>query len=231
MEYTLVIDTREKKPFVDKFTKVLDINKISWRRGTLSVGDFVLMDNEDNVICMIEHKSYGDFVQSIVNGHLESQLTDMDKSDVLQYVFIDGTHSNWIRSPSSKYCKTTVNVINGFKIASQRNHKASIVQFDTTAQLLKGVVLLINQLSKSTVKKDKLPERTVSTGNPTIDLLLSIDGIGIKTAERIYEKGITFGYIYAVCHRLEPDVARDMIKATYGITVPIKSIEWIKRIA
>lgn len=226
---TVQIDTREKEEHVKKLTRELDKNMISWTRSKLSVGD-VAIYKDDALACIIEHKSYPDFIASIRNGHLESQLIDMDAASCLQFLFIDGTHQNWVRSPNFKYQTMTVEQINGYRIKSQRVHKARLIQFDTELQLCKGICLLCKQLKKVEVVDVKMPERCITTGNPTLDVLLTIEGIGLKTAQKIIDSGLTFAYMYAVAHQLDPDVAKDLLKAEFNISIPTRSFEYLKKV-
>lgn len=224
----VLIDTREKSSFVGKLTGHLDI---PWKRFKLTVGDISINDG-DKILAIIEHKSYADFISSLQNGHLESQMFDLDRTEVPTFLFIDGTHLRWARSPASNYCKFNIDYINGYKMRSQLIHKTRIVQFDSTPQLCRAIPILCKQLTttKDLSTTTIIPERHTTTGNPSKDIWLTIDGIGDKTADKLLEKGISFGYVYAMSHKLQPDVARDMFKSQYQITLPLKSFEYIREI-
>lgn len=227
----ILVDTREKAPFVGKLTSVLDKENISWRRFNLTVGDISINDGE-SIKALIEHKSYADFISSLQSGHLESQMCDLDNVEAPTFLFIDGLHSHWARSPASNYFKQGIDFINGYKIRSQLIHKTRIVQFDTTPQLCRAIPILCKQLNntKGLSTTNVIPERHTSTGNPTKDMFLTIDGIGDKTADKLIGAGVSLGYIYSMAHRLKPDVAKDLLKAEKNISIPEKAFEFLKEV-
>ena len=217
MVLSISIDIREKKPHVDKIKKRLTSEKIPYVVRKLEVGDYVIED-ENGVLAIIEHKSYADFIASLQNKHLESQLTSMDKSDALQYLFIDGSWERFRNTPSFQYCKLGVDSVNAYKI--NHGHKARIVEFPSEPQLIKGLVSLYKHIKSGTKKVyGAIPERTTTTGIPTMDILLAVDGIGYKTAERICKNEVPFLSLYILAHQSTPSEAKSIFKDLYGITV------------
>lgn len=228
---TILIDTREKAPFVGKLTSALDRENIPWKRFSLTVGDISINDG-DTIKALIEHKSYADFVSSLQSGHLESQMFDLDRVDAPTFLFIDGLHSHWVRTSAASYFKQGIDYINGYKMRSQLIHKTRIVQFDTTPQLCRAIPILCKQLSNTQGLSSTtiIPERHTSSGDPTKDMFLTIDGIGIKTAEKLIEKRVSLGYLYAMAHRLKPDVAKELLKAEMQISLPEKAFEYLGKV-
>jgi len=79
----IYIDTREKSD-LPKFIRKLGCEV---QEQTLTVGDYLIGD-----VC-IEHKSIGDYANSLMSGHLHKQLYQMSYNFDLSYLLITGIYS------------------------------------------------------------------------------------------------------------------------------------------
>ena len=90
----IIIDQRESQKRIDNAIEMFESKLVDSEIGVIEVGDYLLVNDEDQVIGAIEYKTYDDFVTSMLNGHLESQLKDMDKYNN-PFLFVVGTYGMW----------------------------------------------------------------------------------------------------------------------------------------
>lgn len=219
MEMKIVIDNRESKKRIAKAQSVFDSALIENDVSTIEVGDYLLYNNNNEVVAAIEYKTYNDFVSSMINGHLESQIQDMEEY-THPYLFVVGTYGQWRkRSPINVSKKS----IEGFMVKVLCTYKTRLIQFDSETEALDAMIMLLNRSRKD--KGDiRLPERHKTTGNPVLDMYLAVPGIGPSKADE-YSKHLSFISFINVCKLAD---AKNIFKRAYGITVTESVIEYCK---
>lgn len=180
MEDVLLIDSNEGK-FAKKVQKMALSLKQESTIKRLDVGDF----QYNNII--IERKTVIDFIQSIRNGRLETQLIDMDNmgnEGWKPYLFISGKFNNLFKE--APYIKgwTVNHTIGSLMSIGGRYEYIKVFQFDNDNQLAKGIFSLIEKSSKG--KKIEAVgirhSKTKNVLNPNFDLYMRLNGIGEKKA-------------------------------------------------
>jgi len=80
MKVCIYVDARERFDFVKHLSHFLKDEDVKVSEKTLDLGDFAIVgitDNEERLFALFERKKWSDFEQSVVNSHLENQLTRM----------------------------------------------------------------------------------------------------------------------------------------------------------
>ena len=94
----IIVDSREQAEEQDYF----DRNGIEYRREALSCGDYSAEDNQGNRV-VIERKEIKDFISSMFEGRLDSQLLRL-ASEKLPILFISGKLEEYYESkPDSQF--------------------------------------------------------------------------------------------------------------------------------
>lgn len=93
---TIIIDTREQKPFYFGALKIRGVKEIPTERGTLHTGDYTIKGLETKFV--IERKSVGDLCGTLTGGH-ERFLREMEriKDFEMAYIIIEGMPSDVAR--------------------------------------------------------------------------------------------------------------------------------------
>lgn len=89
-EYPLVIDSREPEDTV-RILKMLLGKDVPIHREALDCGDYVLVDRQGQMLG-IERKTPGDFMGSITDGRLESQLARMHAKYDIRILLLHGAY-------------------------------------------------------------------------------------------------------------------------------------------
>jgi len=99
----IIVDTREQDEEQDYFTR----NNIEFEREALMCGDYAAEDVDGNRV-VIERKEIKDFIQSLFEGRLDSQLVRLSQ-ERLPILFISGTLKEYYEGkPDSKFTKDSV---------------------------------------------------------------------------------------------------------------------------
>jgi len=214
----VIIDLRESKKRVGKLCQMLDNQMIEWKIDTVDVGDYLLCNDDWQVLASIEYKSYGDFVSSMLNGHMESQLNDMEGYE-RPYLFIVGNWLSWKRN-----CRINVpkRSIDGFRTKILYTYKTKMINYDSESEALEGIIMLLMRSQKDSPQL-VLPERHKHTGNPNFDMLLNIPGLGPKTVEKLIQQDMTLSYFIYTCNQ---NGGPKLIKEKYGVNVSKKTLEF-----
>lgn len=181
MENVLLIDTNEGRMAKRVQKMALELNQESTIKR-LDVGDYAY----NNII--IERKTTIDFIQSIRDGRLETQLIDMDNmgnEGFQPYLFISGKFCNVFKE--APYIKgwTTKHTIGSLMSIGARYEFIKVFQFDNDNQLANGIFSLIEKSQKG--KKIEAigirHSKTMNILNPNFDLYMRLNGVGEKKAK------------------------------------------------
>jgi len=214
----VIIDLRESKKRVGKLCQMLDNQMIEYKIDTVEVGDYLLCDDDWNVISAIEYKTVGDLVSSMINGHMESQLNDMEGFE-RGYLFIVGNWLDWKRKSHINVPKRS---IDGFKTKILYTYKTKMIQYDCESEALEGILMLLAR-SKNDKPQMHLPERHKHTDNPNFDMLMNIPGLGPKSVEKLLQQDMTLSYFIYTCNQ---NGGPKMLQEKYGVKLNKKTLEF-----
>ena len=189
----LIIDSREKSDFssevIRKANRINVLNKKEW----LEVGDYVIGD------ACFEAKSAQDFLQSVMNKRIWTQIDNMDKHFNNNFVVIYGTVEEAVVKVI-KYIKTDSNTSRQqlknklglqFKGAIGRlrlDYGINVIWRDTVEDAAEELVTLAKMIP---VKRQIIAPtslKRVSTGDVRIDILTSIKGVSKTKAKELLNK-------------------------------------------
>lgn len=221
----VVIDKREKKDrrdFIeDRFSTFKDVSTVE---DTIPVGDYLVM-KDDGVLFAIEWKTYSDLVSSIQNGHIQSQLDDMDNYD-RPYLFVTGTYKQWISKAKRYGIHVSKPQIMGFITSVAGRHKTKLVQYDSEGEAVDGMIKLISIHSgDATQDTIKMPERVKRSGDIHADMMLCVPGLGAKKVKAIREANITFSDLLDMCRKNNGS----SIKIN-GVSVSASTVDYLARL-
>lgn len=186
---TLYVDDREKSIFsrlVETKAKRMNI-KIEKKR--LEVGDYVIAD------CCFEAKSAADFMGSILNKRIWTQLDNMDRCFPRNFVVIYGTIEEALKF--TKYTQTFDKLPQGSKeqiLGNKFSGAIGRIRLDTDthviwtrneAEAAEQLVTLAKMapIDRSAIKPS-VPKRTATT-DVRVDMLATIKGVSEKKAKNL----------------------------------------------
>lgn len=219
----LIADIREDQKRVKYFNDFFRETTVEVVPGTLPVCDYVV-ENDDKILFGIEFKTYSDFVSSMKNGHLVSQLMDMQEMEN-PYLFIVGDYFSWRKAAARKgLCNVTLSQMSGFQTSITARYKTKVFYFYSLKEAAEAIKHLIKIHMGLDHTQGKMPERKTRTENPNLDMYLALPGIGAKKAEQLLK--LKFAEFARLC-RYEPDAKKE-IKLKTGATVSEATIDYIK---
>lgn len=146
-------------------------------------GDYAwVIDGEKKIV--IERKSVADFVNSVRDGRLETQLINLEQYDE-PYLFIHGNFKSLYYVPYAKQWKTAHTVGSLCSVAARYNVK--MIQFDTAPQLYHAIFKIKEMVGKGKKVKSVKHKKVKSSTNPLYDIYLSLPGVGDKRAQKLLE--------------------------------------------
>ena len=82
----IIIDVREPND-VENWFKSQNL-EVELKRELLEVGDYLIQTNNGKIV--VERKTAGDYINSLIDGRLHTQLYEMSKNYPLSYLFVVG---------------------------------------------------------------------------------------------------------------------------------------------
>lgn len=228
MTITLLMDKRECQKRVAAIKSRFKETVVKTEDTTLDVCDYIVK-NDDVILFGIEWKTYDDFVSSMKNNHLTSQLVDMEGMEH-PYLFIVGNYWSWKKTINYK---TNINVtreqIAGFLTSIAGRYKTKVIHYESTKEAIEGILHLAKIHTEEGVQHTqiKLPERVTRSGNPNIDMYLALPGIGLAKC-KAYSNKIKFSDFVNTCKY--DSEARTTFNNKYAISVPQKVIDYCREL-
>lgn len=222
---TITMDKREKKDrrelIRERFSTFKDITVVE---DTIPVGDYVVK-KDDGVLFAIEWKTYSDLVSSIQNGHIQSQLDDLDNYD-RPYLFVTGTYQQWISKARRYGIHVSKPQIMGFITSVAGRHKTKLIHYDSEGEGVEGMIKLIAIHSgDATQDTMKMPERVKRTGDISADMMLCVPGLGAKKVKAIRDAGITFSDLMNLCEE-NPGTSLKI----NGVSISASIVDYLRRL-
>lgn len=228
MALNLLIDKRECPKRVSSIKSKLKATSITTEDTTLDVCDYLMRDGE-TILFGVEWKTYDDFISSMKNNHLTSQLIDMEGMEH-SYLFIVGNFWNWKKTINYK---TNINVtreqIAGYLTSIGARYKTRVIHYESTSEAIAGLIHLAKIHTESGVEHTqvKLPERVTRSGNPNVDMYLALPGVGLAKC-KTYSQRLKFSDFVNTCKY--DSEARKTFNNKYSISVPQKLIDYCREL-
>lgn len=201
VDYDLVVDSREQ----NNVRKVLDQYGIKYKLRTLDTGDYLIKNKEGHEV-LLERKQMTDFISSMMDGRLESQMRRMSQHP-MPMLLLTGSFAEY-----RKYAKTTKltadHVIGAVASCVVKYGLRCVmwVQSADNKPHATGVVLATRVMKKiSEGKLDKIPPRKIKGKHslPQVEILHILCGIPVNVAEELLTK---FGSVRSVIDGNDEDL-------------------------
>ena len=185
----IIIDDHEDRNRIKIIKKFFNSDKCEVQR--LETAD-IIIEQEDKPTVAIEVKTVEDFISSMKNKRIHDEVLRMKNKYPYSYVLVYG---DW-RGLIPKFYKYTLaqKCSNIFKITTM--YKVPVFWVATEKEFL----TMIDEISKNIHKiGDPIEPPTIrdKNSNPFINVLIGIDGVGEKTAQKLLNKFHTPGGVFS----------------------------------
>jgi len=175
----IIIDIHEKNSLIPSELGGSDQVKIEIR--SLKIGDYLIGNT------IIERKTIQDFINSMINKRLISQLRQMQKYKN-KILIVEGTENNFFKEIYKKDTKLNDNSLRGFLLSISLNYKTQIIfteDYEDTSKYL--IILAKQQLKQKTpiTLHSKIPKTIKEQKQYIIE---AFPNIGPITAKKLLEK-------------------------------------------
>ena len=219
----LIMDKREDSDRRSAVRKVFAGTTVSILEEMNDICDYIAKD-DTNILFGIEWKSYDDFISSMRNGHLQSQLLDMENMEH-PYLFIVGNYKSWVSSHSRlKIPDVSRDSIAGFLTSISVRYKTRVIMYESTPEACRAIKHLFEIHTGIRHEQVKLPERRTRTGDPNMDMYLALPGVGPAKAKKY--SSMKFSRFIMCC--ISGDT--DSIKSTCGLSVSKSLQEYVNKL-
>lgn len=179
----LKIDSREQS-MIKKVIKKANELGVKYELTTLPVGDYMW---EENGI-VIERKTVEDFINSIRDGRLETQLLDMNDQCEHPYLFICGLFKDVYMKPYMKKSGwTTKHTVGSLCSINARYNNVKAIQFESEAQMIDAIFKIQEKTSKGGKINSmgiKRHSKTLTVIDPNLHLYTCLIGVGETKAKK-----------------------------------------------
>ena len=189
----LIIDSREKSDFSSEVIRKANRINILNKKEFLEVGDYVIGE------ACFEAKSAQDFLQSVMNRRIWTQVDNMDKNFNNNFVVIYGNIDE-ATTKIIKYIKTDSNTSRiqlknklalQFKGAIGRlrlDYGINVIWRDTVEDAAEELITLAKMIPVQRKIIAPTSLKRVSTGDIRVDMLTSIKGVSQNKAKELLNK-------------------------------------------
>jgi DNA excision repair protein ERCC-4 len=203
----LEIDYREFD-IIELLKQVKDIN---YKVCNLIIGDFIIKNEKDEILFVIERKSIKDLCASILDGRMSEQRSRLIESvqDPTKIVYIiEGKKSEaFIHGSSPSVTKKSINssILNlifkhSYRVIFTESKQDTVDNLILLYTKIKESKLKLNETTNSVIKIIKKSDKI--NDNIFINMLSVIPGVSAKIAIKIHEKYDTFNSLLLAYNNL-----------------------------
>jgi len=182
----LIIDSNERGSLCESIERRAVKIGLNIVRQPLVVGDYLLGG------ACVEAKSIPDLFQSSHSGHLWRQLDNMDANYERFFLVVHGTIDKYVAMAKKNGKRITYsrvqNELTGTIARIMSDFDCQVFYTPHTSEAAMFITKLHDKLHKPASKHGAQGLRRVASNDIRLDVLLSIPGIGLETAEKMLEK-------------------------------------------
>lgn len=179
------IDNREPIQIKEYFNNIVN-NDITVRYKNLDQGDFIIRDNDDNIILIIERKSITDLLSSVKDSRYTEQserYSQLEISSNKIIYIVEGNYKTFDKE-SAEFktfysCIFSLNYYKGFTVLFSDSLNSSCILIE------QYLIRLIENKTVSSLKLNLVKKQTITRENINSYMLNLIPGIGINTSIEI----------------------------------------------
>ena len=219
----LICDGREDKGRLENLRVSFEDIAVPLEIKNIPVGDYVGCI-DDVPVFAVEYKTYHDLCLSISNGHLTQQVFDMKQYNCPTFLFVEGTYESYVKKMKShKRRACPREVVTGYLLSVSFQTPVKVLMYNNEAECfaaLKHMLKTALYPSEGTFGHEVvLPERHKRTGDPSLDMMLALPGIGKKKALALRDT-MTFSQLMSRC-KTDSNIPR---------IVPKQTVEFLKHL-
>ncbi len=186
MKPQLIIDSNERGTLCDSVERKAAKSGLAVARQALVVGDYLLGG------ACVEAKSISDLFQSSHSGHLWRQLDNMDANYERFFLVVHGSIDKYVAIAKKNGKKVSYSRIQNELIGTlarlMSDFECQVFYCNNVSEAASFIVRLHDKLHKPASKHGAQSIRRVASNDLRADMLATVPGIGMETAQKMLEK-------------------------------------------
>ena len=186
MKPQLIIDSNERGTLCESVERKATKAGLTVARQALVVGDYLLGG------ACVEAKSIGDLFQSSHSGHLWRQLDNMDANYERFFLVVHGTIEKYVAIAKRNGKKVSYSKVQNELIGTlarlMSDFECQVFYCNNVSEAASFIVRLHDKLHKPASKHGAQSIRRVASNDLRADMLATVPGIGMETAQKMLEK-------------------------------------------
>jgi len=186
MKPQLIIDSNERGTLCDSVERKAAKSGLTVARQALVVGDYLLGG------ACVEAKSISDLFQSSHSGHLWRQLDNMDANYERFFLVVHGSIDKYVAIAKKNGKKVSYSRVQNELIGTlarlMSDFECQVFYCNNVSEAASFIVRLHDKLHKPASKHGAQSIRRVASNDLRADMLATVPGIGMETAQKMLEK-------------------------------------------
>ena len=186
MKPQLIIDSNERSTLCESVERKAAKAGLTVARQALVVGDYLLGG------ACVEAKSISDLFQSSHSGHLWRQLDNMDANYERFFLVVHGSIDKYVAMAKKNGKKVSYSRIQNELIGTlarlMSDFECQVFYCNNVSEAASFIVRLHDKLHKPASKHGAQSIRRVASNDLRADMLATVPGIGMETAQKMLEK-------------------------------------------
>ena len=186
MKPQLIIDSNERGTLCDSVERKAAKSGLTVARQALVVGDYLLGG------ACVEAKSISDLFQSSHSGHLWRQLDNMDANYERFFLVVHGSIDKYVAIAKKNGKKVSYSRVQNELIGTlarlMSDFECQGFYCNNVSEAASFIVRLHDKLHKPASKHGAQSIRRVASNDLRADMLTTVPGIGMETAQKMLEK-------------------------------------------
>jgi len=186
MKPQLIIDSNERGTLCESVERKATKSGLTVARQALVVGDYLLGG------ACVEAKSIPDLFQSSHSGHLWRQLDNMDANYERFFLVVHGSIDKYVAIAKKNGKRVSYSKIQNELIGTMArlmsDFECQVFYCNNVSEAASFIVRLHDKLHKPASKHGAQSIRRVASNDLRADMLATVPGIGMETAQKMLEK-------------------------------------------
>tara|TARA_R110002012_G_scaffold80649_1_gene204427 strand:- start:48 stop:743 length:696 start_codon:yes stop_codon:yes gene_type:complete len=186
MKPQLIIDSNERGTLCESVERKASKSGLTVARQALVVGDYLLGG------ACVEAKSIPDLFQSSHSGHLWRQLDNMDANYERFFLVVHGSIDKYVAIAKKNGKRVSYSKIQNELIGTMArlmsDFECQVFYCNNVSEAASFIVRLHDKLHKPASKHGAQSIRRVASNDLRADMLATVPGIGMETAQKMLEK-------------------------------------------
>ena len=186
MKPQLIIDSNERGTLCESVERKAAKSGLTVARQALVVGDYLLGG------ACVEAKSISDLFQSSHSGHLWRQLDNMDANYERFFLVVHGSIDKYVAIAKKNGKKVSYSRVQNELIGTlarlMSDFECQVFYCNNVSEAASFIVRLHDKLHKPASKHGAQSIRRVASNDLRADMLATVPGIGMETAQKMVEK-------------------------------------------